>query len=194
MRAVRAQGLLVQSTPGRVWTLTGLSPQALLPLALEGTDVGQTKAAQALAKLTITSNPEMTFPGERVRVFLPQPWPLPLPGPRWPLTWAVAPPWDQEEVAALLSPRGWEGSLLSGWTPTCGVRGSVGLGRVALTGTCIPQVYEVVRPLVSLLHLHCSGLQNFEALMALTNLAGISERLRSVPLGRAAWAGGGIRV
>lgn len=29
--------------------------------------MGQTKAAQALAKLTITSNPEMTFPGERVR-------------------------------------------------------------------------------------------------------------------------------
>uniref|UniRef100_A0A452TTG1 Unc-45 myosin chaperone A n=1 Tax=Ursus maritimus TaxID=29073 RepID=A0A452TTG1_URSMA len=82
----------------------GSSPQALLPLALEGTDVGQTKAAQALAKLTITSNPEMTFPGERI--------------------------------------------------------------------------YEVVRPLVSLLHLSCSGLQNFEALMALTNLAGISERLR----------------
>ncbi|XP_007479368.1 protein unc-45 homolog A isoform X3 [Monodelphis domestica] len=78
--------------------------KALLPLALEGTDIGQTKAAQALAKITITSNPEMTFPGERV--------------------------------------------------------------------------YEVVRPLVSLLHLNCSGLQNFEALMALTNLAGISERLR----------------
>ncbi|XP_047397355.1 protein unc-45 homolog A isoform X4 [Sciurus carolinensis] len=78
--------------------------KALLPLALEGTDTGQTKAAQALAKLTITSNPEMTFPGERI--------------------------------------------------------------------------YEVVRPLVSLLHLNCSGLQNFEALMALTNLAGISERLR----------------
>uniref|UniRef100_H0WSQ7 Protein unc-45 homolog A n=2 Tax=Otolemur garnettii TaxID=30611 RepID=H0WSQ7_OTOGA len=78
--------------------------KSLIPLALEGTDVGQTKAAQALAKLTITSNPEMTFPGERI--------------------------------------------------------------------------YEVVRPLVSLLHLNCSGLQNFEALMALTNLAGISERLR----------------
>lgn len=42
----------------------------------------------------------------------------------------------------------------------------------------LPQIYEVVRPLVSLLHLNCSGLQNFEALMALTNLAGMSERLR----------------
>uniref|UniRef100_A0A452TT42 Protein unc-45 homolog A n=1 Tax=Ursus maritimus TaxID=29073 RepID=A0A452TT42_URSMA len=90
--------------PGPISGTDGSSPQALLPLALEGTDVGQTKAAQALAKLTITSNPEMTFPGERI--------------------------------------------------------------------------YEVVRPLVSLLHLSCSGLQNFEALMALTNLAGISERLR----------------
>lgn len=42
--------------------------QALIPLSLEGTEVGQTKAAQALAKITITSNPEMAFPGERVRV------------------------------------------------------------------------------------------------------------------------------
>lgn len=42
------------------------------------------------------------------------------------------------------------------------------------------QVYEVVRPLVNLLALDCSLLQNFEALMALTNLAGISDRLRLV--------------
>ncbi|KAM6119561.1 protein unc-45 homolog A [Pterocles gutturalis] len=39
-------------------------------------------------------------------------------------------------------------------------------------------IYEVVRPLVSLLHLQRTGLENFEGLMALTNLAGISERLR----------------
>uniref|UniRef100_A0A8C0GUH4 Unc-45 myosin chaperone A n=1 Tax=Chelonoidis abingdonii TaxID=106734 RepID=A0A8C0GUH4_CHEAB len=78
--------------------------KALIPLSLEGTEVGQAKAAQALAKITITSNPDMAFPGERI--------------------------------------------------------------------------YEVVRPLVSLLHLHRTGLENFEGLMALTNLAGISERLR----------------
>lgn len=81
--------------PGGTLDADGPIPQALLPLALEGTDVGQTKAAQALAKLTITSNPEMTFPGERVRVFLPQPQPVlhSLGGPSWPLTRAVAPPW-----------------------------------------------------------------------------------------------------
>ncbi|XP_042328569.1 protein unc-45 homolog A isoform X2 [Sceloporus undulatus] len=78
--------------------------KALIPLALEGTEAGQTKAAQALAKITITTAPDMAFPGERV--------------------------------------------------------------------------YEVVRPLVSLLHLNRTGLQNFEGLMALTNLAGTSERLR----------------
>ncbi|MGH0186123.1 UNVERIFIED_CONTAM: hypothetical protein FKN15_020803 [Acipenser sinensis] len=78
--------------------------KALIPLATEGTDAGKTKAAQTLAKITITSNPEIAFPGERI--------------------------------------------------------------------------YEVVRPLVSLLGLDCTALQNFEALMALTNLAGISERLR----------------
>ncbi|XP_028561992.2 protein unc-45 homolog A isoform X1 [Podarcis muralis] len=78
--------------------------KALIPLALEGTEIGQTKAAQALAKITITTAPEMAFPGERI--------------------------------------------------------------------------YEVVRPLVGLLHLNRSALQNFEGLMALTNLAGTSERLR----------------
>lgn len=30
--------------------------------------MGQTKAAQALAKITITTAPEMAFPGERVSV------------------------------------------------------------------------------------------------------------------------------
>lgn len=40
----------------------------------------------------------------------------------------------------------------------------------------------MVRPLVNLLALDCSLLQNFEALMALTNLAGISDRLRLVQL------------
>lgn len=104
--------------------------QALIPLSLEGTEVGQTKAAQALAKITITSNPEMAFPGERVRVAAVGTCPLP----------ALA--------------RGPRPALLS------------------------PQIYEVVRPLVSLLHLQRTGLENFEGLMALTNLAGISERLR----------------
>ncbi|KAM4618146.1 protein unc-45 homolog A [Polymixia lowei] len=78
--------------------------KALIPLASDSTDVGRIKASQALAKITITSNPEIAFPGERI--------------------------------------------------------------------------YEVIRPLVSLLSLECTLLQNFEALMALTNLAGISERLR----------------
>lgn len=41
--------------------------QALIPLASDNTDVGKIKAGQALAKITITSNPEIAFPGERVR-------------------------------------------------------------------------------------------------------------------------------
>lgn len=43
-------------------------PQALIPLASDNTGVGKIKAAQALAKITITSNPEIAFPGERVRI------------------------------------------------------------------------------------------------------------------------------
>lgn len=40
--------------------------QALIPLALEGTDVGKVKAAHALAKIAAVSNPDIAFPGERV--------------------------------------------------------------------------------------------------------------------------------
>lgn len=46
------------------------------------------------------------------------------------------------------------------------------------------QIYEVVRPLASLLSLECTLLQNFEALMALTNLAGINDRLRLATRGK----------
>lgn len=38
---------------------------------------------------------------------------------------------------------------------------------------------EVVRPLVALLHSECSALENFEALMALCNLAGMNETTRN---------------
>nr|XP_046243169.1 protein unc-45 homolog B isoform X2 [Scatophagus argus] len=40
------------------------------------------------------------------------------------------------------------------------------------------RVYEVVRPLVSLLHMDRDGMQNYEALRGLTNFAGFSEKLR----------------
>ncbi|XP_069778180.1 protein unc-45 homolog B isoform X3 [Narcine bancroftii] len=41
-----------------------------------------------------------------------------------------------------------------------------------------PKIYEVVRPLVSLLNTELDGLQNYEALMGLTNLSAKSEKLR----------------
>ncbi|XP_046282976.1 protein unc-45 homolog B isoform X2 [Marmota monax] len=78
--------------------------KALIPLALEGTDVGKVKAAHALAKIAAVSNPDIAFPGERV--------------------------------------------------------------------------YEVVRPLVGLLDTQRDGLQNYEALLGLTNLSGRSDKLR----------------
>ncbi|XP_039614737.1 protein unc-45 homolog B isoform X1 [Polypterus senegalus] len=78
--------------------------KALIPLALEGTELGKGKASHALAKIAASSNPETAFPGERI--------------------------------------------------------------------------YEVVRPLVSLLNTEKDGLQNYEALLSLTNLSGMSEKLR----------------
>ncbi|NXG68642.1 UN45B protein, partial [Baryphthengus martii] len=78
--------------------------KALIPLAVEGTEVGKIKASHALAKIAAISNPDMAFPGERV--------------------------------------------------------------------------YEVVRPLVRLLDTERDGLQNYEALLALTNFSGRSDKLR----------------
>uniref|UniRef100_A0A8D0CGJ0 Protein unc-45 homolog B n=1 Tax=Scleropages formosus TaxID=113540 RepID=A0A8D0CGJ0_SCLFO len=40
------------------------------------------------------------------------------------------------------------------------------------------RIYEVVRPLVSLLNTERDGLQNYEALMGLTNLAALNDKLR----------------
>ncbi|XP_001600626.2 protein unc-45 homolog B [Nasonia vitripennis] len=78
--------------------------KALLPLALDGTDKGKKQASQALARLGITINPEVAFPGQRI--------------------------------------------------------------------------YEVIRPLINLLNPECNALENFEALMALCNLAGVNDNVR----------------
>ncbi|NXU71779.1 UN45B protein, partial [Oreotrochilus melanogaster] len=75
--------------------------KALIPLAVEGTDVGKIKASHALAKIAAVSNPDIAFP-----------------------------------------------------------------------------VYEVVKPLVSLLNTERDGLQNYEALLGLTNFSGRSDKLR----------------
>lgn len=48
-----------------------LCPQALIPLALEGTEAGKVKACHALAKIASISNPEIAFPGERVSQLIP---------------------------------------------------------------------------------------------------------------------------
>lgn len=78
--------------------------KALLPLALDGTEKGKKQASQALARLGITINPEVAFPGQRIM--------------------------------------------------------------------------EVVRPFINLLNPECSALENFEALMALCNLAGVNDAVR----------------
>jgi hypothetical protein len=83
--------------------------RALIPLASDGNTIkGKQHAAQAIARIAISINPEMAFPGQR----------LP----------------------------------------------------------------EIVRPLVSLLDFDCSALQNFEALMALTNLAQVSPTIQGLIL------------
>ncbi|XP_050302471.1 protein unc-45 homolog B [Anthonomus grandis grandis] len=78
--------------------------KVLIKLSLEGTDKGKRQAAQALARIGITMNPEVAFPGQRA--------------------------------------------------------------------------LEVIRPLLSLLHMDCTGMENFEALMALCNIAQMNEAAR----------------
>ncbi|PSN46108.1 Protein unc-45 B [Blattella germanica] len=89
------RGLVVQQGGAKV----------LLPMALEGTEKGKKQAAQALARIGITINPEVAFPGQRI--------------------------------------------------------------------------LEVIRPLIALLHLDCNALENFEALLALCNLAGANDTVRN---------------
>lgn len=88
------RGIVVQQGGGKV----------LLPLSLEGTDKGKKQASQALARLGITINPEVAFPGQRL--------------------------------------------------------------------------FEVITPLLNLLNPECSALENFEALMALCNIAGVNDSVR----------------
>lgn len=78
--------------------------KVLMNLALNGTDKGKRHAAQALARIAITSNPEVAFPGQRA--------------------------------------------------------------------------LEVIRPLLNLLHPDCNGLENFESMMGLCNIAQMSETAR----------------
>ena len=94
----------------------------MLPLALDGTPAGKTKAAQALAKIAITTNPENAFPGQRVNE-----------------------------------------------ADTC---------HLNTTHLLFVQMLEVVRPILQLLKIENTALENFEALMALTNLAGLGESVR----------------
>ncbi|KAJ0041727.1 hypothetical protein NL108_007956 [Boleophthalmus pectinirostris] len=68
-------------------------------------------------------------------------------------------------------------------TDTGKVRASHAIAKIAAISNpeiAFPgeRVYEVVRPLVSLLSTDKEGVQNFEALRGLTNLAGFSEKLR----------------
>merc|ERR1712200_277642 len=79
--------------------------KALVPLALECTEKGENEAAQGLARIGITQDPSIAFPGQR---------------------------------------------------------------------SC-----DVVRPIALLLDTECEGLENFEALMALGNLASLNESVRS---------------
>ena len=51
------RGLVIQQGGAKV----------LIPLALDNTDKGKLKAAQALAKIAITNDPKIAFPGQRVR-------------------------------------------------------------------------------------------------------------------------------
>ncbi len=46
------------------------SNKALIPLATSGTEIGKARAGQALAKMAISINPELAFPGQRVKLNL----------------------------------------------------------------------------------------------------------------------------
>ena len=91
-------------------------------MALKGTEKGKTKASQALAAITISINPEISFPGQRV-----------------------------------IKLNNLKSKYFKSYSFQC---------------------VEVVRPLINLLQPDRTPLENFEALMALTNMAQVNEATR----------------
>ncbi|KAJ8888016.1 hypothetical protein PR048_007501, partial [Dryococelus australis] len=111
--------------------------KALLPMALDGTDKGKKHAVQALARIGITMNPEVAFPGQRCAEVIVM----------YNYIWIIVVSGNSRRV-------------LSEELYGCGAW------------------LQVVRPLLSLLHQDCSALENFEALLALCNLASVNETVR----------------
>uniref|UniRef100_A0A8C7KDY9 Unc-45 myosin chaperone B n=1 Tax=Oncorhynchus kisutch TaxID=8019 RepID=A0A8C7KDY9_ONCKI len=84
---------------------------------------------------------------------------------------------DQTKEMLALIPLALEGSAIGK------VRAAHALAKIAAVSNpeiAFPgeRIYEVVRPLVSLLHPERDGVQNYEALLSLTNLAGLNDKLR----------------
>uniref|UniRef100_A0A674EWJ2 Protein unc-45 homolog B n=1 Tax=Salmo trutta TaxID=8032 RepID=A0A674EWJ2_SALTR len=84
---------------------------------------------------------------------------------------------DQTKEMLALIPLALEGSAIGK------IRASHALAKIAAVSNpeiAFPgeRIYEVVRPLVSLLHPERDGVQNYEALLSLTNLAGLNDKLR----------------
>lgn len=100
----RVFNALCSETELRGFVVSQGGTKVLLKLALHGTEMGKRKAAQALARIAITMNPEVAFPGQRMM--------------------------------------------------------------------------ELIRPLIFLLNPDCTALENFEALMALCNIAQTGEPAR----------------
>ena len=61
MTAEANRGAIIQAGGGK----------ALISLALDNSDEGKTHAAQALAKVAITIDPKIAFPGQRVYINIP---------------------------------------------------------------------------------------------------------------------------
>ena len=62
----RVYHAIVEDADNRGLVVQQGGTKALLPLALEGNAKGKARAAQALARIAITMNPEIAFPGQRV--------------------------------------------------------------------------------------------------------------------------------
>lgn len=71
-------------------------------------------------------------------------------------------------------------NLLTNLTVYACLEGSHSINTFDFFFLSVLQHLEVVRPLVQLLDVQNTGLQNFEALMALTNLASMNDAVRSV--------------
>ena len=116
-------------------------------MALDGTEKGKRKAAQALSRIGISQDPSIAFPGQRVCVTS---------------LLDNAPNYPKEMVIKFPN-----------------FNQCTDFSHYFSYDFFSLQAVDIIRPICLLLNAECDGIENFEALLALGNIATVGESTRT---------------